>query len=115
MLRERLTDQNNGVFLANEIGFKNARNDSVSRILIPSEFSHHKSIPKFVPNALNETALEQEIKRIVSLQSATLDNAKERRQITVADYQDMKMRLSPRHARLSNHLGHEQLRDAVNS
>ena len=33
----------------------------------------------------------------------------------MAGYEDMKMRLSPRHARLSNHEGHAHLRDVVNS
>ena len=65
MLRERLNDQNEGVFLSNELGIKNARNDSVSRIMVPSDFQHQKSIPRFIPHAPNETALEQEIKRIV--------------------------------------------------
>ena len=37
------------------------------------------------------------------------------RKLTVSGYEDMKMRLSPRHARLSNHSGHEYLKAVQNN
>ena len=75
MLRDRLIEQNNGVFMANIEGIKLARNESFSRILMPRNFTHESTLTPHMPQGLNETALEKEIKRIVELQSATIDNS----------------------------------------
>ena len=106
MLRERLVEQNSGVFLANVESIKLARNESLSRVFVPRNYSHDNTIAPALPQGLNETALEREIRLIVQKQNASLDNAAEARKITVAGYEDMKLRLSPRHARLSKHSGH---------
>ena len=43
-MRDRLIEQNSGVFLANEEGIKLARNEIVSRVLIPRNFQHDQTL-----------------------------------------------------------------------
>ena len=61
MLRNRLIDQNEGVFMANIEGIKQARNENLSRVIIPRNFTHDRTLAPALPTALNETALEREI------------------------------------------------------
>ena len=65
MLRDRLIEQNSGVFLANQEVIKLARNESVSRVMMPRNFKHEATLTSELPKALTETALEAEIKKIV--------------------------------------------------
>jgi len=65
MLRDRLIEQNSGVFLANVESIKLARNESISKVLVPRNFTHDNTIAPMLPQGLNETALEREIKKIV--------------------------------------------------
>lgn len=53
--------------MSNLEGIKMAQNESLSRILMPKNFSHESTIPSAMPSGFNETALEKEIKRIVEL------------------------------------------------
>jgi len=75
MLRDRLAEQNDGVFMANIEGIKLARNESLSRVLMPRHFSHEDTLAAPLPKGFSATALEQEIQRIVERQSATLGNS----------------------------------------
>ena len=99
--------------MANIEGIKMARHESLSRVLMPRNFTHSSTIMSALPEKMDETALEKEIKRIVELQSATIDNSLEQRRMTVGGYESMKFRLSPRHARLSNHGGHEYVSSLI--
>ena len=51
--------------MANVEGIKLARNESVSKVLVPRNFTHDATIAPRLPESLNETALELEIKKIV--------------------------------------------------
>ena len=64
---------------------------------------------------LNETALEREIRKILAMQNAGLDSHARTSKMTVAGYEAMKMRLSPRHARLTNHAGHQYLKSLADN
>lgn len=75
MLRRRLIEQNDGVFMSNIEGIKQAKNETISRVMIPRDYHHHRTIARTLPTALNETALEREIKKIVEKQSATIENS----------------------------------------
>ena len=101
--------------MANIEGIKQAKNENLSLMMNPGNFQHDNTIARALPTALTETALEQEIKKIVERQSATLENSRTQRRLTVSGYEDMKMRLSPRHARLSNHTGHDYLKAVQNN
>ena len=116
MTRDRVIEQNSGVFLGNVESFKNARNESVSRVLVPRNYRHDSTYtsPKGVPMLeLNETALEQEIRRVLAVQNASVHTHAVNSRMTVGGYEQMKMRLSPRHARLTNHDGHSYIRSEV--
>ena len=65
MLRDRLVEQNSGVFLSNIDGIKMAKNESLSRVTNPRHFKHLNTLTNALPTAYTETALEQEIKKIV--------------------------------------------------
>ena len=49
MLRDRLIEQNSGVFLANQEVFKLARNESVSRVMMPRHFKHEATLTSELP------------------------------------------------------------------
>lgn len=69
MLRDRLNEQNNGVYISNIEGFKMAQNESFARIMVSPNYRHADSFPVKVPQEdMSETALEKEIQRIVQLQ-----------------------------------------------
>ena len=117
-MRERLIEQNSGVFLSNEEGIKLARNESVSRVLIPRNYIHDTTITSQAGASLtdlNETDLDLEIRKILALQNFGVDTLKETTKITKEGYEQMKARLSPRAARLSNHSGHKRLKDYIES
>ena len=63
--------------MSNIEGIKQAKNENLSRVMIPRNFTHQRTIAHALPTALNETALENEIKKIVERQSASLSNSKE--------------------------------------
>ena len=49
MLRDRLIEQNSGVFLANQEVIKLARNESVSRVMMPRNFKHEATLTSELP------------------------------------------------------------------
>lgn len=49
MLRDRLIEQNSGVFLANVESIKLARNESISKVLVPRNFTHDNTIAPMLP------------------------------------------------------------------
>ena len=62
--------------MANEEGIKLARNESVSRVLVPRNYKHDSTYTSPRGESmldLNETALEREIRKILATQNAGLD------------------------------------------
>lgn len=51
--------------MSNIEGIKMAKNESLSRVIIPRNFKHLNTLTCALPVGFSETALEQEIKLIV--------------------------------------------------